>query len=101
MHTAAVQVLHDQEQRTGLPLKGIDRNNVRVVQAGCQLRLADEAFFGSKLGERIGVKLLDGNQPFQLRILRFIDNAKTAVAYHVEDAELVQVVVLLEEHSSA
>src|SRR5579859_147151 len=97
-NAAAIEVFHDQEERTTPLFEGIDRHDVGVDQAGGELRLTDEALFRAKFDECARVKLLDGDGPVKDRVFSLIDDTKAPATHHVENAKFVEEVATSKEH---
>src|SRR5581483_4737913 len=99
-YPAAVQVFHDQEQRTVLSLESINGNDIGVIQAGREFGLLNEALLCPGLREDIRVQLLDSDEPLQRGVLCLVDHTESPLAKHVKDAKLVERIARLKEHGA-
>ena len=82
----AVNVLRDDEARRARLAEVVNRQDVRMCEAGDGARLLHEALHAAGVGGYLGGEQLDGDGALQLaRVLREIDLAHPARAYLLAD----------------
>ena len=81
----AFYILHRDERLSVLLVDLEDRTDIRMIESGGRLRLADEAFPGLLVTGELPGKKLERYGAAQLRILRPVDDAHPAPAELLDD----------------
>ena len=87
LHVAALDVAHRDEQMPALLADVVDRDDVRVLERGGVLRLAQEALAEGVVLGQLGREQLQRNVPLQARVVRTVDDAHAAAADELLDAK--------------
>ena len=88
LQRATLDVLHRDEDLIFEHANVVNRNDVRMRQAGHRLCFSEQARFGiaaARAKRAPGVQELDGELPVQLGVIRRIDDPHPAFADHVQD----------------